>query len=125
MNVTVSLFLLAFFFINRGDLMHNIFHFREQYGIWKAECQKMVPAIGSGKIITAPIISDGGPTIIESLATSNLQDENGVGSTYAPDSSLDHLGHMNNSVSDKKVIQWTLTLHQIGRFILRVDSLTT
>lgn len=94
---------------------------REQYGIWKAECQKVVPTIGSGKIITAPIISDGGPTIIESLATSNLQDENGVGSTYAPDSSLDHVGHMNNSVSDKKVIQWTLTLHQIGLDVVRTD----
>uniref|UniRef100_A0A803QSV0 Rab-GAP TBC domain-containing protein n=1 Tax=Cannabis sativa TaxID=3483 RepID=A0A803QSV0_CANSA len=36
---------------------------REQYVSWKAECQKMVPVIGSGKYITATFITDGGRPI--------------------------------------------------------------
>ncbi|XP_062149420.1 rab GTPase-activating protein 22-like [Alnus glutinosa] len=93
---------------------------REQYGTWKAECQKMVPAIGSGKIITAPIISDGGQTKEESSTNGDLQDKNGVMSTHL-DSSLDCDGHVNNAVSDSEVIQWKRTLLQIGLDVVRTD----
>ncbi|XP_059431976.1 rab GTPase-activating protein 22-like isoform X2 [Corylus avellana] len=94
---------------------------REMYGTWKAECQKMVPAIGSGKFITAPIITDGGQTNEESSTNSDLQDQNGVMSTHLPDSSLDCGGHVNNAVSDNKVIQWKRSLHQIGLDVVRTD----
>ncbi|GFP82937.1 tbc1 domain family member 15 [Phtheirospermum japonicum] len=33
---------------------------RSQYAAWKDLCQKMVPAVGSGKFITTPIITDDG-----------------------------------------------------------------
>lgn len=94
---------------------------REQYGTWKAECQKMVPAIGSGNFITAPIMTDDGQTKEESSTNSDLQDKNGVMSTHLLDSSLDSGGHVNNAVSDNKVIQWKLTLHQIGLDVVRTD----
>lgn len=60
----------------------------------------MVPVIGSGKLITAPIIADSGQTIENSSTQSDLQEQNG--------------GQVNNAVSDKKVTQWKQALHQIG-----------
>ncbi|CAN6458036.1 unnamed protein product [Victoria cruziana] len=36
---------------------------REQYAIWKEECRKMNSVIGSGRIITAPIITEDGVPI--------------------------------------------------------------
>ncbi|KAJ7972624.1 TBC1 domain family member 15 [Quillaja saponaria] len=71
---------------------------REQYSTWKAECQKMVPAIGSGKFLTSPIISSEDSQQVEDSPTNT-----------------------SNSVSNKKVIQWKLTLHQIGLDVVRTD----
>ncbi|KAK9280953.1 hypothetical protein L1049_003844 [Liquidambar formosana] len=93
---------------------------REQYYKWKAECQKMVPIIGSGKIIKAPIITDDGQTIQDS-PNSDSRDINGSMSTATLDSSLDHGGNLNDAVLNKKVIQWKLTLHQIGLDVVRTD----
>ncbi|XP_020539280.1 TBC1 domain family member 15 isoform X2 [Jatropha curcas] len=76
---------------------------REQYSSWKTECQNMVPVIGSGKFITTPIITDDGQPIID------------------PSTNNDQGGHVNNAVSDKKVIQWMLFLHQIGLDVVRTD----
>ncbi|XP_050149667.1 rab GTPase-activating protein 22-like isoform X3 [Malus sylvestris] len=75
---------------------------REQYNRLKAECQKMVPVIGSGKFITTPIITDDGQPTEES--------ENG-----------NMTGAANHASSDKKVIQWKLFLHQIGLDVVRTD----
>lgn len=72
-------------------------HRRETYGRLKAECQRMVPVIGSGKYITTPIITDDGQPI---------------------DGSPNGAKH---DVSDKKVIQWMLFLHQIGLDVVRTD----
>ena len=60
--------------------------------MWKAECQKMVPVIGSGKFITTPLISDDGQPIDHSL----------IGA----------------QPSDKKILQWMQVLHQIGMYML-------
>lgn len=68
---------------------------REQYIRWKAECQHMVPVIGSGKLITTPIITDVGQPVIDSV--------------------------INSSFSDKRSIQWMLALHQIGLDVVRTD----
>ncbi|KAG7989654.1 hypothetical protein I3843_03G249900 [Carya illinoinensis] len=81
---------------------------REQYWTWKSECQKMVPVIGSGKLITAPIIADSGQTIENSSTQSDLQEQNG--------------GQVNNAVSDKKVTHWKQALHQIGLDVVRTDQ---
>ncbi|XP_062080188.1 rab GTPase-activating protein 22 isoform X1 [Humulus lupulus] len=79
---------------------------REQYGSWKAECQKMVPVIGSGKYITAAIITDDGRPMEDSTI------DNMVDSEVMSTSSI---------ISDKKVIQWKLLLHQIGLDVARTD----
>ncbi|KAK7345750.1 hypothetical protein VNO77_16361 [Canavalia gladiata] len=69
---------------------------RGQYDMWKAECQKMVPVIGSGKFITTPLINDEGQPITDpSLITIHT--------------------------SDKKVLQWLQLLHQIGLDVVRTD----
>ncbi|XP_019433050.1 PREDICTED: TBC1 domain family member 15 [Lupinus angustifolius] len=68
---------------------------RGQYDMWKAECQKMVPVIGSGKFITTPLIGDDSKPIDPSLV--------GV------------------PTSDNKVLQWLQVLHQIGLDVVRTD----
>ncbi|KAK7393380.1 hypothetical protein VNO78_21933 [Psophocarpus tetragonolobus] len=68
---------------------------RGQYDMWKAECQKMVPIIGSGKFVTTPLIDDEGHPIDPSLV--------GV------------------RTSDKKILQWMQLLHQIGLDVHRTD----
>ncbi|XP_048429768.1 TBC1 domain family member 15-like isoform X3 [Pyrus x bretschneideri] len=75
---------------------------REQYNRLKAECQEMVPVIGSGKFLTTPIITDDGQPIEES-ANGNIREAS------------------NHASSDKKVIQWKLFLHQIGLDVARTD----
>jgi len=65
----------------------NLLH-RGQYDMWKAECQKMVPVIGTGKFITTPLVDDEGHPTDPSLVTVQT--------------------------SDKKVLQWMQLLHQIG-----------
>uniref|UniRef100_A0A2P2M8U9 Rab-GAP TBC domain-containing protein n=1 Tax=Rhizophora mucronata TaxID=61149 RepID=A0A2P2M8U9_RHIMU len=77
---------------------------REQYSRWKAECQTMVPVVGSGKFITTPIITNDGQPIIGSSMSSC------------------HEGQVSSSFSDKKVIQWMLNLHQIGLDVVRTDQ---
>ncbi|OMP11139.1 hypothetical protein COLO4_04013 [Corchorus olitorius] len=74
---------------------------RERYGMWKTECQNMVPVIGSGKFITTPLITDDGQPI-----------EDGG-------------WHVTSAVSDKKVAQWMLSLHQIGLDVVRTDRALT
>ncbi|KAF7818448.1 TBC1 domain family member 15-like [Senna tora] len=67
----------------------------EKYNTWKAECQRVVNVIGTGKFITTPLIGeDGQPT----------------------DNSL-----IGVPLSDKKVLQWVQTLHQIGLDVVRTD----
>ncbi|CAK8571745.1 unnamed protein product [Lathyrus sativus] len=68
---------------------------RGQYDMWKAECQKIVPVLGSGKFVTTPLINEDGQPIDPSLVT------------------------VKNP--DKKVAQWLLLLHQIGLDVVRTD----
>ncbi|KAH9785285.1 Rab-GAP TBC domain-containing protein [Citrus sinensis] len=77
---------------------------RQQYAAWKTECQNIVPIIGSGKFITAAIVTDDG----QSLQDSNRD-------------SLDQGWHVDGTISDKKVLQWMLGLHQIGLDVVRTD----
>ncbi|XP_054779579.1 GTPase-activating protein GYP7-like isoform X2 [Prosopis cineraria] len=68
---------------------------RQQFNTWKDECQRMVPVIGTGKFITTPLIGDDGQPTDDSLIGIPL--------------------------SDKKVLQWVQTLHQIGLDVVRTD----
>lgn len=74
---------------------------REQYAAWKTECKEMVPVIGSEKFITAAIITDDGLPMIETSVNGNPPDE--FGAKPSDDGS-----------AHKRVIQWKLSLHQIG-----------
>ncbi|CAN1766745.1 TBC1 domain family member 15 [Linum perenne] len=73
---------------------------REQYNNWKTECQEMCPIIGTGKFLTRPVIGDDGQPITDS----------------------DEGWHASDVVTDKKVLQWMLTLHQIGLDVVRTDQ---
>ncbi|XP_020577611.1 GTPase-activating protein GYP7-like [Phalaenopsis equestris] len=92
---------------------------RVQYARWKEECRQMDSHVGSGAIITAPIISDDGEPIkdplvlMQAVPSANLFD-NGEASDGSGDESQMH-------ITDKKIIQWKLTLHQIGLDVLRTD----
>ena len=91
-----------------------------QYARWKQECKEMDSHVGSGKIITAPIITEDGFPIKDPLvlleATSDTQ-----GTSITTSGSSGNGIDVDNSVNrvlDKQIIDWKLTLHQIGK----VDS---
>ncbi|CAN6976431.1 unnamed protein product [Brassica oleracea var. botrytis] len=85
---------------------------RTQYASWKQECKQMFPVIGSGGFITAPVITEKGQPILDPLV---LQETNlGEDSDFFKE--LESRGPL-----DKKVIQWMLTLHQIGLDVNRTD----
>lgn len=72
--------------------------FREKYAAWKAECQKMVSIFGSGKFITTPIVNNDGEPV---------EGEAGNLNGSMPD---------NAGVTEQEVIQWKLSLSQIGLY---------
>ncbi|CAN1242810.1 TBC1 domain family member 15 [Linum perenne] len=106
---------------------------REEYGKWKEECRETFPIVGSGKFITAPVITEDGEPVKEQLILSetNNNNNNNIGETVANGetqssiniSSCEMLKDIisNNGPLDKKVIQWMLTLHQIGLDVIRTD----
>ncbi|XP_066366477.1 rab GTPase-activating protein 22-like isoform X1 [Miscanthus floridulus] len=96
---------------------------RMQYARWKQECKEMDSHVGSGKIITAPIITEDGFPIKDPLvlleATSDTQ-----GTSITTSGSSGNGIDVDNSVNrvlDKQIIDWKLTLHQIGLDVLRTD----
>ncbi|KAK6154406.1 hypothetical protein DH2020_008654 [Rehmannia glutinosa] len=83
---------------------------RVKYELLKEECKKMFPLIGSGRFVTAPIISENGEPTQDPIV---LQQINLDGSqTGQPNG---------NGPMDKKEIEWKLTLHQIGLDVVRTD----
>ncbi|CAN1242809.1 TBC1 domain family member 15 [Linum perenne] len=111
---------------------------REEYGKWKEECRETFPIVGSGKFITAPVITEDGEPVKEQLILSetnnNNNNNNNVVAGEPPKvnnnddeeediSSCEMLKDIisNNGPLDKKVIQWMLTLHQIGLDVIRTD----
>ena len=66
--------------------------------------------IGTGKFVTTAIITADGRPVEEETST-NLQEIDTVGT-------LDDSPGGNNSTLDKKVIEWKLTLHQIGMCLI-------
>lgn len=76
---------------------------REQYAAWKAECTKMVPMFDSGKFITTPIVTDDGEPV-----------EGEAGNLNGPKPVI-------AGVTDKEVIQWKLSLSQIGLYSVNLS----
>ncbi|XP_061368691.1 rab GTPase-activating protein 22-like [Gastrolobium bilobum] len=98
---------------------------REQYATWKEECRQLFPLVGSGRFITAPVITDDGLSIQDPLVLLENNPDNGV-IVPPQDNNMggtNGMGAANNlkKVTDKKVIQWMLTLHQIGLDVIRTD----
>ncbi|XP_009771741.1 rab GTPase-activating protein 22-like isoform X2 [Nicotiana sylvestris] len=105
---------------------------REQYAAWKSECQKIVPVIGSGKIITSAIVSDDGQPIVSDDGQPIVSDDgqpivsdDGKLIEYATNTSKSQDNNdampVDNGDFDKKMIQWKLSLHQIGLDVVRTD----
>ncbi|KAK8630247.1 hypothetical protein V6N13_079050 [Hibiscus sabdariffa] len=90
-------------------------HRRVQYARWKNECREIFPVIGSGKYITAPVITDDGQPIQDPFV---LLETN-------PGTDANNADMVNKLLPrgpfDKKIIQWLLTLHQIGLDVMRTD----
>ncbi|CAA7394451.1 unnamed protein product [Spirodela intermedia] len=117
-------------------------HRRQQYARWKEECRDMDSAVGSGRIITAPIITEDGVPIQDPIVLLEANTKNGVpgilGSQNTEEVQELLVGDREsnsrletpigigkepkvNAPLDKKVIQWKLTLHQIGLDVVRTD----
>ncbi|GAA0169060.1 GTPase-activating protein [Lithospermum erythrorhizon] len=90
---------------------------RDQYSVLKEECRLMFPVIGSGRFITAPIITESGDPIEDPLVLQEAK--------AAKEAAYGHRDSGDLFVSiketDKKVIEWKRTLHQIGLDVKRTD----
>ncbi|KAL8510553.1 hypothetical protein ACS0TY_017395 [Phlomoides rotata] len=82
---------------------------RVKYEILKEVCKKMFPLIGSGKLVTAPIISEDGKPTQDPIV---LQQIYGFDIPKQP---------YDDGPMDKREINWKLTLHQIGLDVIRTD----
>lgn len=90
-------------------------HRRVQYARWKNECREIFPVIGSGRYITAPVITEDGQPIQDPFVLSEINPGmNGNNTEMMKE--LTPRGPL-----DKKAIQWLLTLHQIGLDVMRTD----
>jgi hypothetical protein len=88
---------------------------RLQYASWKEECKQMFPVIGSGRFTTAPVITENGQPNYDPLVLQEINlGTNSNGSVFFKE--LTSRGPL-----DKKIIQWLLTLHQIGLDVNRTD----
>lgn len=95
-----------------------------QYARWKEECRQMFPVVGSGRFITAPVVTEDGQPIQDPLVL--LETNPGMGQALPPqdNSGADIKATTNglDTMKDKKVIQWMLTLHQIGWWYLLIKN---
>ncbi|GKV14358.1 hypothetical protein SLEP1_g25254 [Rubroshorea leprosula] len=92
---------------------------RLQYARWKDECREIFPIVGSGKFITAPVITENGQPIQDPVVL--LETNSGTNAANIPNSSEVVKKLTSRGLLDKKVIQWLLQLHQIGLDVVRTD----
>ncbi|KAG2481188.1 rab GTPase-activating protein 22-like isoform X4 [Panicum virgatum] len=103
-------------FDERDQIRHRR---RMQYARWKEECREMDSHVGSGKIITAPIITEDGFPINDPLVL--LEATQGTSSSSSSSSTRVEVSDSTNRVTDRQIVDWKLTLHQIGLDVLRTD----
>ncbi|KAK4753316.1 hypothetical protein SAY87_022114 [Trapa incisa] len=94
---------------------------RVQYARWKDECHKMFPVVGSGRYVTAPIITEEGNPIQDPLVLRETTTDMGAVTTSVGNGSMASSIVSAVSILDEKEIQWKLTLHQIGLDVIRTD----
>ncbi|XP_020115156.1 TBC1 domain family member 15 [Ananas comosus] len=102
-------------FDDRSTLRQNR---RSEYEKLKSKCKEMEKAVGSGVVITAPLITEDGQPIAYPASNGATFQEN-IPSDTIDSSNLER--EANNEPLDKEVIQWKLTLHQIGLDVVRTD----
>ncbi|PHT35432.1 hypothetical protein CQW23_23132 [Capsicum baccatum] len=100
---------------------------RAQYAILKEECRTMFPVIGSGRYITAPVITEDGDPILDPLVLQEAKAakaaKDAKEETPAGQENVTGASDENEMVKehDKRVIEWKLSLHQIGLDVARTD----
>jgi hypothetical protein len=72
--------------------------------------------VGSGKIITAPIITEDGKPIKDPLVLLEAtSDQHTMQSSSSSSRNENEVDKSENCVVDKQIIEWKLLLHQIGK----------
>ncbi|KHN36718.1 TBC1 domain family member 15 [Glycine soja] len=96
---------------------------RMQYATWKEECRQLFPLVGSGRFVTAPVITEDGQPIQDPLVLKETSPAKGLAVHPQHNNSPSSMDAANNleKVTDKAVVQWMLTLHQIGLDVVRTD----
>ncbi|KAH7844929.1 hypothetical protein Vadar_033333 [Vaccinium darrowii] len=100
----------------REEIRHSR---RAQYAVLKEECRQLFPIVGSGRFITAPVITDDGVPIQDPIVLLEANPQKGPVS-LPQENGTSHSSALAKE-EDKKVIQWKLTLHQIGLDVVRTD----
>ncbi|KAL7592188.1 rab GTPase-activating protein 22 [Lactuca sativa] len=85
---------------------------REQYAELKESCSRMFPTVGSGKFITARVITANGDLIQDPNVDLGTNPEKPPTLQSQETVAREH---------DKEIIQWKLALHQIGLDVVRTD----
>lgn len=83
----------------------------------------MFHLVGSGKFVTAPIITEDGYPILDPIVVqqTRLDEGNELPQHCTPTNTGGIVDRSIDPLSDNKEIQWKLTLHQIGEFITHND----
>ncbi|XP_020250610.1 TBC1 domain family member 15-like isoform X2 [Asparagus officinalis] len=82
---------------------------RSEYNALKSKCMEMEQTVGSGRLVTTPVITEDGQS---------AEDLSSVSPKYNMQSNQCKKDEV---IMDKEVIQWKLTLHQIGLDVVRTD----
>ncbi|XP_074564880.1 rab GTPase-activating protein 22-like [Curcuma longa] len=90
---------------------------RVQYQRWKDVCRELDSHVGSGIVVTAPLVTEDGQPIKDPLVLMEAS-PNQIPSQR---SQVDSGAESTDPLMNKEVISWKLTLHQIGLDVLRTD----
>ncbi|KAK7290825.1 hypothetical protein RIF29_05547 [Crotalaria pallida] len=96
---------------------------RRQYATWKEECRQLFPLVGSGRYIAAPVITEDGRPIQDPLDLLETNPDKGLVVFPQDNNRPSGVDAVNNleKMTDNRVVQWMLTLHQIGLDVVRTD----
>jgi len=86
-----------------------------QYATLKEECRQLFPLIGSGRFVTAPVVTEDGMPIQDPLVLKETNAAKGLAVHHQDNNNSSRIAPNSlQKVTDKIVVQWLLTLHQIG-----------
>ncbi|XP_027929385.1 TBC1 domain family member 15-like isoform X1 [Vigna unguiculata] len=106
-------------FEEREQIRH---HRRMQYATLKEECRQLFPLIGSGRFVTAPVVTEDGMPIQDPLVLKETNAAKGLAVHHQDNNNSSRIAPNSlQKVTDKIVVQWLLTLHQIGLDVVRTD----